>query len=260
MGLLVKDIVQKNPLVVDKDELVGNAKKLMFINKLKNVLVMDGKKVIGVLTNDDFVKELDMGVSAGEFVSGREKDLITVSEDTSLKEAAQFLVSNQLEILPVLDKNGNVIGTISPSDIVKDFVTTEEKVMSPEMAVVYLAMTQKREEEIYWFDKIKKMGYKAAVTQVGANAIELPLKLREAAIVAAIAKSVISEELKEKNAVSNAVRDLYAQIDLINRGLGGGFKLAIIRGKDLVSVAAYGKCGHALGSGPDHIFMGYSII
>ncbi len=260
MGFNVNDIMQKNLMTIDENELIVNAKKLLVINKLKYLIVTKNKKFLGIISNTDLVKDFDIGVTAGNCIIESKKVFLTFTTETTVKEAAQKIMENKLEFVPVLDNEGSVIGFVTPADVVKDLGTDEEKKLTPEMAVIYLAMTQNREEEKHWFERIKVMGYKAAVTQVGANAIELPVKLREGSIVAAIAKGVISEELREKNAVSNAVRDLYAQIEIINRGLGGGFKLAIIRGKDIVSVAAYGKCGHALGSGPDHIFMGYSII
>ena len=88
----------------------------------------------------------------------------------------------------------------------------------------------------------------------------MPVKLREAVIVAAIARSVIREDTREKYAVSLAVRDIYNQCYIINPGLGGGFKVAIVRGEGRVAVAAFGHCGHALSNGNEQIFMGSNII
>lgn len=261
MGLKVRDIMQKRPITVERKKNLEYIKKEMIINKKKYVVVISEGKYLGLIKASDLVNEYNKNLSAEEFIELVEEKVEPVTSDKTIKEAAEKIIECNIEFLPIVNKNQELIGIVTPGDIVKDFVVTEsDDKMSAERAVIFLAMTQTNEDERYWFDRIKKMGYKAAVTQVGANGLELPLKLREGAIVASIAKEVIYENLREKNAVSNAARDVYSQIEIINRGLGGGFKIAIIRGRDMITVAAYGKCGHALGSGPDHIFMGYSII
>jgi acetoin utilization protein AcuB len=71
---------------------------------------------------------------------------------------------------------------------------------------------------------------------------------------------VIGEESREKISVSNAVRDAYMQLALINPGLGGGFKVSVVRGEGRVSVAVFGRFGHALADGPEQLAVGYSIV
>ncbi len=72
---------------------------------------------------------------------------------------------------------------------------------------------------------------KVQITQTGASAEKLPIKLRESSTVAAIAREVIEENPREKMAVSNAVKDAYSQLSLINPGLGGGFKIELLEEK-----------------------------
>ena len=61
-------------------------------------------------------------------------------------------------------------------------------------------------------------------------------------------------------AISNAVKDAYSQLSLINPGLGGGFKIAVVRDTDHVAVAIFGKFGHALVDGPEQLTVGTSVI
>lgn len=260
MGQKVKDIIQKNPITIEEHGLLSNAKKIMLVNKTNFLIVVQNKNFFGVIKDSEIVEKDEYGITVGDIVRKKSKEDITGHIDMSVKEVAVLIENNNLEVVPILDDNKRLIGIITPTDVAKGANREDEENIAPEKAVIYLSMTQTRKDEKFWFDKIKKMGYRAAVTQIGANRMELAIKLRESAIVASIAKGVIKESDREKNAVSNAVRDLYAQIEIINRGLGGGFKLAIIRGKDIVAVSAFGRCGHALGSGPHQIFMGYSII
>jgi len=163
--------------------------------------------------------------------------------------------------LPVVNSADDVVGVVTYKDIVKDMVEEQSaETLTPESSVVFLAMTKDPEQEEYWLQKVTAKGFRAAITQVGATAEKLPIKLREATIVAAIARSVIREDAREKFSVSNAVRDIYSQLNIINPGLGGGFKIAVVRGEGRITVAAFGRCGHALANGNEQIFMGSNII
>ena len=192
-----------------------------------------------------------------------ERKFKTINALMPVKEAAMILSSSELDALPVLNELGDLVGIVSYKDIVKDMVDEvdgADAMLSPERAVIYLSMTKDPEQEEYWLQKVNSRGYRAAITQVGATAEKLPMKLREATIVAAIARSVIKEDIREKFAVNLAVRDLYSQCSTINPGLGGGFKVAIVRGEGRIAVAAFGRCGHALSNGNEQIFMGSNII
>ncbi|NLM97651.1 MAG: histidine kinase, partial [Halanaerobiaceae bacterium] len=167
----------------------------------------------------------------------------------------------------VLDSNGRLVGIVTADDIVYGYVKDEEKeramekrTITPESSAIYLAMTRSREYEEYWLEKIKGYSYKAAITQTGASAEKLPIKLRESTTVAAIARGVISETPREKMAVSNAVKDAYSQLALINPGLGGGFKIAVVKGDGRIAVAIFGRFGHALVDGPEQLTVGTSVI
>ncbi len=259
MVLRVKDIMSPNPITVERDHTLFHVKELMILYQPDCFVVLDaGKKLVGVITQNDLAAEFDPDVRV-EKVMRRDPPKINANE--SIQEAARILSSSEAEALPVVDNQGNLVGVVTYKDIVKDMVVdhTGSK-LSPESAVIYLAMTKDPEQEEYWLQKVINAGYRAAITQVGATAEKLPIKLREATIVAAIARSVIREDPREKFAVSNAVRDIFSQLSIINPGLGGGFKVAIVRGEGRVAVAAFGRCGHALANGTEQIVMGSNII
>jgi len=64
----------------------------------------------------------------------------------------------------------------------------------------------------------------------------------------------------EKVAVTHAIRDIINQLDMTAPGLGGGYKLGIVRGDGRVAVCAFGRCGHALANSSEHIFLGSAVI
>lgn len=261
MSLQVKDIMDRNPVVVTEDYTVFRIREIVILRQPDCILVVDeDRKLTGILTTSNLAV-------TGEFDSNEKitslmiRKFKQVSSTMSVKEAAALLSVGELEALPVVDGADKIVGVVTFKDIVKDFVEDQDdRILTPESAVIYLSMTKDPEQEEYWLQKVSNRGYRAAITQVGATAEKLPIKLREATIVAAIARSVIREDTREKYAVSMAVRDIYSQCYAINPGLGGGFKVAIVRGDGRVAVAAFGHCGHSLSNGNEQIFMGSNII
>ena len=260
MGLQVKEIMDKNPIVVSEDYNLFGIREIIILRQPDCILVTnDEKKITGILTNA-YLAAIDDIDSNDKVSSIMIRNFLRVNSNMSVREAAALLSSSELEALPVVDNNDELVGVVTYKDIVKDLVEDHDTALSPESAVIYLSMTKDSEQEEYWLQKVTNKGYRAAITQVGATSEKLPIKLREAVIVAAIARSVIREDAREKYAVSMAVRDLYSQCYLINPGLGGGFKVAIVRGEGRIAVAAFGRCGHALSNGNEQIFMGSNII
>lgn len=261
MALLVKDIMIPNPVTLRSEQSIYSARELMVIHEFQTLFVVDDRRrPVGVvttlvLTTDDRKKTVDKVMST---------EIESVHMNQTAREAAHLFTGKAkgLMVLPVVDDEGGLIGIVRIRDIVKDLTKppAKEGTLTPESAVVYLAMTKLEEKEKFWLERARDFGMKPAITQVGANAEKLPIKLRESTIVAAIAYGVIREDAREKTAVSNAIRDIVLQLKVISPGLGGGFKVGIVRGEGRVAVAAFGRCGHALANSPEQLFMGTSVI
>jgi IMP dehydrogenase len=80
-------------------------------------IVDENQKLLGIVTNRDlrFEKNSDRPIS--EVMT--DKNLVTVSEGTSLQEAEVILQNNKIEKLPVVDNNNKLIGLITFRDITK---------------------------------------------------------------------------------------------------------------------------------------------
>lgn len=262
--MLVKDIMTADPITISPDATIMEAEKILSINKIGRLLVVDNGKLVGMLTDGDIISEQELQAPVKEFMSD---DLIIINYNSTVQEAAKKISDNHIGGLPVFDDHHNLVGIVTSEDIVYGYlkedeeeIEMEKKTITPESSAIYLSMTRSRDYEKYWLEKIEGYGYRGAITQTGASAEKLPIKLRESTTVAAIAREVISENSREKMAISNAVKDAYSQLDLINPGLGGGFKIAVVRGEGHVSVAIFGKFGHALVDGPEQLTVGTSVI
>jgi acetoin utilization protein AcuB len=226
----------------------------------------EGQKRLVVCENDDIVGILvDSDILRCDTLDAQVRDVMTtdfhkVYADATIREAGNLMVDEDVGGLPVVTRDGKLVGLLTARDIVRGYLREEKTRISVESGAIYLAMTRTREYEHYWLDRLHAFGYKAAITQVGTSAELLALKLRESMIAASVARGVVQEVPREKIALSNAVRDAYAQLAMSNPGLGGGFKIAAVRGEGRISVAIFGRFGHALVDGPEQLAVGYSVI
>lgn len=258
----LKERMIHNPVLLKPQLSVAAARELMVIHEYECLYIVDeDRRPIGMVTTLQ-TAATDEKKKTVEKVMRRE--FTVLHEDQSIPEAATTFLEGDKSLLamPVVDREGRCVGIVRIKDLVQDLSQkpSKEGVLSPEAAVIYLAMTKSEEKEAFWLERIKEHSFKPAITQVGANAEKLPIKMRESAIVAAIAYGVIKEDVREKTAVSNAIRDIILQLRMISPGLGGGFKVGIVRGEGRVAVAAFGRCGHALANSPEQLFMGTSTL
>ncbi|MFH1645031.1 MAG: CBS domain-containing protein [Candidatus Omnitrophota bacterium] len=121
--MLVKDIMAKNFTSVQTKTSVFDAIKLLLKSKENVLVVLDARKsVLGMVNDKDLLVSLDFlgakkakDVCVGEVMS---KELISLSTDSSVEEAVQILVRDNVSSIPVSEDN-NVVGLITRRDVLK---------------------------------------------------------------------------------------------------------------------------------------------
>ncbi len=107
-----------DPVTLQENALVRDAKKMMADYKIGGIpIVNEHKKLMGIITNRDLRFEKNDDRPLREIMT---KDgLVTTHENTSLTEAEVILQQHKIEKLPVVDKEGKLIGLITYRDITK---------------------------------------------------------------------------------------------------------------------------------------------
>ena len=108
-----------DPITLNVDAKVGDANQIMADYKIGGIPVVDkGKKLIGIITNRDlrFVKDAALPIKD---IMTSDK-LVTAEEGCSLDEAEGILQEYKIEKLPIVGKDGNLIGLITYKDILKN--------------------------------------------------------------------------------------------------------------------------------------------
>ncbi len=105
-----------DPITIDKNKTVGDALALMKENKIGGIPVVEGRKLIGIVTNRDLRFQTDMQRPISEVMTS-EKLVTTTSAD--IRMAANLLLENKIEKLPVVNEKGELEGLITYKDISK---------------------------------------------------------------------------------------------------------------------------------------------
>lgn len=106
-----------DPVTILKENTVGDALQLMQENKIGGIPVVDDEgMLIGIVTNRDLRFQSDMERKIEDVMT---KENIVTTHETDLKSAAEVLLANKIEKLPVVDNNGKLVGLITYRDITK---------------------------------------------------------------------------------------------------------------------------------------------
>ncbi|WP_339610199.1 CBS domain-containing protein [uncultured Planktosalinus sp.] len=126
----VSTIMTKNVIKLNlKDELT-KAEALFKKHNIRHIPVVSGSKIIGILSYSDLLRisfadavyedeEIDSVVydmfDIGQVMT---KNIVSITENTSIKETAEILASKEFHALPVLE-DGHLVGIVTTTDLIK---------------------------------------------------------------------------------------------------------------------------------------------
>jgi CBS domain-containing protein len=116
----LKDFMTTNVITIDVHETVLYAAKLMHQQDVGDLVVMEGNVPKGIVTERDLVRRVmaqkkPFDTKVSEIMSD---PLITIEEESSLRDAARKMVKYKIRRLPVTKKNV-LVGIIATSDFAR---------------------------------------------------------------------------------------------------------------------------------------------
>lgn len=128
--MLVRKKMKTDLVTITKNERMTVAKKILEEKNIRHLPVVEGKKLIGLVTNMDIrkaeaspatsleIRELHYlldKLTVGEIMT---RNVITISPDVSVEEAATILHDNKIGCLPVIE-DANLVGIITENDVME---------------------------------------------------------------------------------------------------------------------------------------------
>lgn len=131
----VSDIMSRNLVSVSLDDRVNKVRELFLAYRFHHLLVVEHKKLLGVISDRDLLKNLSPFI--GKVLAERTQDLalldrrvhqimtrkpVTVQPDTALENAVQVMLSHGVSCLPVVNELGHAIGIVTWKDLFRALV------------------------------------------------------------------------------------------------------------------------------------------
>ena len=127
----ISEIVNKNVKVIDQEQNIFDASKVMIDNNIGSVVVIDNndsKNPVGIITERDIVRIVstfslaDLQVPIRKLMSN---PLITLSQNASVLDAMKLMYERKIRRVIVLDES-TLIGIVTEHDIFKLLMSNRE--------------------------------------------------------------------------------------------------------------------------------------
>ena len=132
--MFVANCMTKNPVTIAPDAGLDEAAKLMERGHFRRLPVVEHGRLVGFFTNRDLLRTSPSAATTLDRFEERtllskikvadvmQKNVITVTEDVTIEEAALIISRERIGGMPVLSAVGKVVGIISGTDILNAFI------------------------------------------------------------------------------------------------------------------------------------------
>ena len=133
--MLVTNWMSKNIITVDENDSMQDAMKLLKEHDIRMLPVMKKGKLVGIVTDRDLKKasasdattlevhELLYLLTRIKVKNIMTKEVVTVPPDFTVEETAQVLQKNRISGVPVVDGDGQIVGTITKTDLFRVLIS-----------------------------------------------------------------------------------------------------------------------------------------
>ncbi len=113
---MTKDVVTLNP-----DSTLGEARDIMLNRHIHHIPIVDGKKLVGMVTSWDMFK---LGKSAEEYGPMKVSEVMTrkvatLDPDQHLGAVAEVLTRHLFHAVPIVNDDHELLGIVTSTDIVR---------------------------------------------------------------------------------------------------------------------------------------------
>jgi len=133
--MIVSKWMSKKVVTIDVNDSMQDAMKRMKQNDIRMLPVVKKGKLVGVVTDRDLkrasasdattldVHELLYLVSKIKVQDVMTKNAITVPQNYTIEETAEVLLKHKISGVPVVDQNGQLVGTITQTDLFRVLIS-----------------------------------------------------------------------------------------------------------------------------------------
>ena len=128
----VVDVMTTNPLVTTPTESVGQVDQVMAENRVRQLPVVEGGAMLGIVTDRDIRSFLAQSSllepeERARALETKVRDImttdpLTLSPDDELQEAVELLIDEKIGGIPVVDAAEGLVGIVTYVDVLRCFL------------------------------------------------------------------------------------------------------------------------------------------
>ncbi len=133
----VVELMTNDPVTVTAGETIGNAEALMAENNIRQIPVVNGHELVGIVTDRDvraFLSDalLTKSDARARALKTEVGDIMTtepmfVGPDDDLKDAVEMLIEQKFGAIPVVDEAEGLVGIVSYVDVLRNYLDRLEE-------------------------------------------------------------------------------------------------------------------------------------
>ena len=120
-NLLVSEIMSENVRTVRPNSTVTEIVRKMNKFEIGSVVVVEGEKPVGIITERDILRRVLEVTLASEALKAKEimsAPLITISDQSTVDEAARIMIDKRIKKMPVV-REGKLVGIVTSTDVMR---------------------------------------------------------------------------------------------------------------------------------------------
>ena len=126
----IRECIQHSHALVDMDAAIKDAANVLIERKLRGMPVIDGTKVVGIVTLTDITKALVSGLVNQRVWGVMSDDPIEINGDTSISSVAELFDRYNVDGIVVI-VNGKPYGVVFKDDILRESTRVSESIIAP---------------------------------------------------------------------------------------------------------------------------------
>ncbi|CAN5645186.1 CBS domain-containing protein [soil metagenome] len=128
----VRQLLESKPpeiFAIGPDAPVIDAIRLMAQKQVGALLVLDGSALAGMLSERDYARKIVLEGRSSKDTPVREimtAEVVTIGLEHSVQSCMQLVTERRIRHLPVVDRDGSVLGVVSIGDLVKAVIEDQQ--------------------------------------------------------------------------------------------------------------------------------------
>jgi CBS domain-containing protein/anti-sigma regulatory factor (Ser/Thr protein kinase) len=120
--LKVKDVMTTLLITGDKTQSLRHIQALLRENRVAGIPIVDGKKLIGIVSTEDILNALDKGYIDSPVGEKMTQNVISLQDDMPLAFAISYINKYRYGRFPVLTKDHELVGILTSTDVIRSLL------------------------------------------------------------------------------------------------------------------------------------------